>query len=607
MDIINKISLFLTKKVFAVLALLVTFYVLFRLPDALVIGSHTALIFPLGSLYHTRLLFDGLSVNPSLAGTLITPANSALIYPPGIYFINLIVGSVGGIFWALLVFQVSVGPLIYLLIRRVLPPLGAILLALLGTYYFTNVNWWAPDFIIQPLMLCGCLLVVSRGFRRGLPAYVFTVGQLVGLIIIFKHNIGTFFGILCGALLFLDSFQKPTANRHPGHLRFTLTLLAPCLLFGLIFYQRLLHLDETVFYILPYTLFWATFFSFIYKTGLIFNFARFARIILILFSSAIILPLGCFIYFGTVIGYERYFHSLFGMGFDFLPIWSYGIFNIIGAHVQWNGLKESYKSLVMLCFFSVPLLVNISNIIFIRLDLSRRPSCVTRHFTTFRTTAVGVMGAFMLFPLEGYHILQTKLFLFVFVLAWSVRRNLKGALVPFGYFLAVMLLPVIAAAVVKASSTPLPNSVFGSPAMQDFIGLPLRPEVAKELERQLSVIRRSVSGAPYYIIDSSGGTLIGLAVLEDNILPQYYIEMRRGMLTKEIVEAVTRDLDNRPFVIVNERDFVNRGDIGFDPLLAEIITYIDDHYSEVDAYITPEPKSPFSPQLMSFLVFRRDG
>ena len=59
------------------------------------------------------------------------------------------------------------------------------------------------------------------------------------------------------------------------------------------------------------------------------------------------------------------------------------------------------------------------------------------------------MAVFMFFPLEGYHILATKLFIFVFAAGYLVNRFAIRWVEPITCIAAITLLPVISYAIFK--------------------------------------------------------------------------------------------------------------------------------------------------------------
>ena len=119
------------------------FYILWHLSNLLILNSFTSAVFPLDSIYYgSKLLFSGMSINPELASTVLTVSNSTLDYPPGLFTLSNILGSVHNIFIFLAVIQLLVPFLIYHLIKKVSSNIIAFLIAILSVVYFTNINWW---------------------------------------------------------------------------------------------------------------------------------------------------------------------------------------------------------------------------------------------------------------------------------------------------------------------------------------------------------------------------------------------------------------------------------------------------------------------------------
>ena len=180
-------------------AALVFLYLLIHLPNVVAIKDYSSLVFPLASHYASSLLFSGGGVRDDLANTLVTASNAALIYPPGMYFAKLFQPSTASVFYALFALQLAVAPLLYRMLRAFTSPTVALLAASLGLFFFIRVNWVTPDFVIQPFMMIALLLLLPSERQSTVSLLRLVVaGVLTGIIMVFKHNIGVFFAILCG-------------------------------------------------------------------------------------------------------------------------------------------------------------------------------------------------------------------------------------------------------------------------------------------------------------------------------------------------------------------------------------------------------------------------
>jgi len=585
---------------------LVGLYLLAHLPNVIAVKDYTSLAFPLAAQYVSRLLFSGMAVRGDLADTLVTPANGALIYPPGIYFADLLLPDVASIFYLLFALQLAVAPLLYRMLRELTSPGVALLAAGLSVIFFVQSNWVAPDFLIQPFMIVA-LLVLLHALRGNTPrmAALVLAGMLAGLIAVFKHNVGVFFAILCGTLLFLNNFQLNDSPA-PSRGRWTaFVLLGGFFVFAMVFGLRILYWDELVFYLLPYILFWLMFAAFLRIAPLAFDAAAFMRQTAAFTVAALLLPATVFIAFGGVIGYAKYWHALFGMGLEFLHLWDHGIVGIIREqHLSFTSPAASLRSVVVALMFLAPLLVNSLAVGCLYVDSKTQPKTPAERLAHFRVGALGVMATFMFFPLEGYHILATKLFIYLWVGLFFLERCVPRAVSAVAAVSTLALVPVLLFALTRPVAMLRMEVASGIPEVQHVIGMPMQKDIAHELSNQVEVLRRATRAAPYFIIDPGNGTLIGLAAFVDPVLPQYYIEMRDGILNRAVTTAIKADIARRPFVVVNTADYARRNERATDPYLREILALIDQRYTPIDTYRPPDPKPASFQHLVGFTVFK---
>ena len=380
----NFIELNLERRTFWVYVFLTVFYCANYLPNIFaVLGGFPSINFPLDSLYiANNLLFPNSGLNPELAKTIISPSNASFIYPPGIYLLTKMLGNVGNIFIFLFMLQLTVPLLIFKLLRSVSSVSIAISCSLLATCFFVNPNCWSPDFIIQPIMLTVILLLmIGKGEENIIhPSTLAVIGSLSGLIIIIKHNIGVFFVIVCITLIFLKSlgFYDNKVNK-----RQMLFILLVCYFsLGVIFLSRVIYFDEVVFFLFPYFLFWGIVTCLMVKNGSFnLNVPKFFKGTLIFTSTSLVLPVSIFFWFGSVIGYARYWHSLFGMGFEYLPMWDIGIIRNLGFYWRdivkaknvnlFAQLRMDFALLARIGLHLLPFIVNcFKNLSWIRIKIS---------------------------------------------------------------------------------------------------------------------------------------------------------------------------------------------------------------------------------------------
>src|SRR3972149_7933399 len=388
--------IFMRRGLFAY-ALILGFYCLLRLPMVLVPLSYSSLVFPTASFYFSRLLFDGMTVRSDISRTIINPLDSVLIYPPGVYIISALANKVRDLFWVLFFAQLAVGPLFFSLMQKIVPRAVALVLALLSVYYFTKVDWWSPDFLIQPLMIVGFLMLFVTRHRRGAVFPLLLLGLIAGLIIVFKQNIGVFFFILCGTWFFLSAFRPSETPLRTTQMAAVGILIAGFFAFIPIIGIRFKYADEWLYYLASYAAFWMLFSFYLLRTPLQFEWRRFLKDSFVFSACALILPGLMFAVLGNVIGFSRYWDSLFGMGLKYLHFWDSGIAGIISRHIIFSGddvmvFINWYNSLLFFMLFLLPLAVNLLVVVGIG-KVVRNPSYSPfRSLMLFRVGSLGVMA-----------------------------------------------------------------------------------------------------------------------------------------------------------------------------------------------------------------------
>ena len=109
--------------------LLTLWFTLVNFPDQVLVRNYGAIAFPLESLVISKLLFAGHAIRPEIGATLIEASNAALIYPPGLYVLEMLLGSVRNMFLFLFAVQAAVPALLYRLFKAVTAPALAVLAA----------------------------------------------------------------------------------------------------------------------------------------------------------------------------------------------------------------------------------------------------------------------------------------------------------------------------------------------------------------------------------------------------------------------------------------------------------------------------------------------
>lgn len=607
----------LNKQHILIYVALILFYILVRLQDISVLLSFPGAIFPLNSIYiANNLLFLNDSLNAGLLDTVITPSNGSLIYPPGIYILTKFLGSVRNIYIFLFLGQVFVPLLIFNFLYRRHGRGIAMACSALSVCYLTNVNWWAPDFIIQPLMLTAILLMlvsIDDPVRKFKPYMLCVAGILSGTIMLLKHNIGLFFAILCITMIFFRS-QKEVSGKNEGISKLlSLLIVGGYLAFGVIFYFKTLYFDEVIFYLLPYLIFWIAI-GYCVARGDSFSLdiASLFKNVSIFVLSMLILPVSVFLWIGDAVGYGRYFHSLFGMGFDYLAIWDHGILGILKQYTSISSItniKAIYRNILSIIYsilFTMPLLVNSVGAVMFVCAIRYRTKLSVELKKYAEIISMGIIGMFMFYPLEGYHILSTKLFLFIFILSYILKPYIDKWRLPVAIVLITLIVPHVLNSFIKLAKLPQIATSYGSETLQRVIALPIEKRLSEELDKQVATIQRSVGGHKYYVLDSTGTTLTSLLAIVNNKYPQYYLEMRKGILNKEVIAAIKGDLTHVPYVIVNKNDFERyENNTLDDPYLSDLLAFTRDNFQPIDVYEAPkEWYQSAGHQALSFKVFK---
>lgn len=580
-------------------AILLAVYAAIRLPDVWVIDHFTTLIFPLNFFYFAKLLFSGIGVNPAIADTVIAPANASLIYPPGIYALSSLLGSVRNAFYFLFAIQALVPLLVFRLLYSVAPRLFAFSAAILVAFYCTSARSWYPDYIIQPLM-AGILVFMLRDSPLR-PLQLVVCGLAGGLIVVFKHNIGIFFAVLCGTLIFFRSCSFSAAraeSRLPAYF-----LLSGFFAFGVVFLARLPHWDETVFYLVPYFAFWGRIAYLFHKGGLHLDSTEFARLGFLYGVSTLVLPVFVFVQFGEVIGFKRYWHSLFGMGFEHIALWDKGIWQIARAYSNFSGFWASYNSAVLLAALVGPFFINLAAVGTL---FGAGAEDDQRRLQRIAAVSVGVMAVFMLFPLEDHKIAVAKSFVFIYVLAALLRNATSRSWSVLGVAALVMLLPVAATTWRGLKTMTGVPAVAGTSPLQKVIGLPVHTDIARELEAQVTVLRRATRGEAYFVLTSPTYNLLTLPILVDNGRPQYYVRFDSEAISRDVIRETVAALGKVSYVVVaggDYRDFLAGNSV--DAAFRELMSYVAREFVVADEFAGPAKDSLATRHIDGFVVFEK--
>lgn len=531
-------------------------YVVFHLPSVLLVQSIQAIQYPLEAIYISRSMFDGLGLSRELATAAAIPANVGIFYGPLNYLFSLWLGTVQHLFWFGFVVQAFVPILAYRLLSTVTSKLNAFLVAVLLVAVSIRVQWWSPDFLAQPLLLA-LLYFWSKGGNQVGALRIVALGLLTAAIGMLKYHEGLILmTAIGGGLMF-----RLAVSDGPRRISNFVDILIVTLCFStvvVIFAKNFLHIDEWLYYTLPGIVLIVSIYYLLSKhnASVLTNPATVGALFLYT-AAALSLPVLSFAMFGSQFGYSKYFYATFKMGLEFLPVWDFGIIGLIRDHI---GIRSGIARLAAVSMLiAIPLMVNI----FIVSKLARVVSNSAFSFVAKREAmavgSISVLGIYMLYPMESYHILVSKLGLFIFALLYfmgkipSVTKWLPVVLI-------VLLIPISGLQMSKWWELRELNNNDLTPSVEvkSVVGIALAKPLSSELARQIEIINANVSsGCSYYVVDSSGGSLIGLAAIAPNGIKQVYIDLRPGLLNTTAIDLVNNQLESVDFALLRKKDMDN--------------------------------------------------
>lgn len=531
------------------LALLLT-YVALHLPGVLLVKSISAIQYPLEAIYISRTMFDGLGLSKELVTAAAIPSNVGLFYGPLNYLLSLWLGAVQHLFWFSFAVQAFVPVFAYRLLSTVTSKLNAFLIAVFLVAVTIQVQWWSPDFLIQPLLLALLYLWSKDGDQVGARRIV-AIGLLIAVIGTLKYHEGLILMTAIGGGLMFRLAVSDAPRRISNFIDTLIVTL--CFSTVVVFFTKhFLFVDEWLYYTFPsIALIFSIYYLLSKHNARVLTNPKTVRTLLIYAIAALSLPALSFTMFGGEFGYSKYFYATFQMGLNFLPVWDIGIVALIlREHI--GILHKAFMSAML----AIPFIVNTFIVVRLANTVSNSAIAFIAKREAVAVGSIPVLGIYALYPLEGYHILISKLGLFIFPLLYftgripSVKKRLSIVLV-------VLLVPLLGYKITQRwDLRALNNNDLASPAeVESVVGIPLAKPLARELARQVETIKGNVpSGCSYYAVDASGGGIIGLATIVPNGIKQPYIDMRPGFLDGASVDIINNQLTSVDFVLLRKKD-----------------------------------------------------
>lgn len=594
-------------RTFLLVSSLVVFYLACRLPELTRVDSYWRVIYPIVSTYLPRNLFG--PGGAGLAHEVISPANVVLMYPPLTYYLTSWVQRLSDLLALTFLLQVAVPVLAFLLFRTVTSTLLAWLIGLVSACYWTFVMPH-PDYTLQPLMLLATYLLVKNdwGVTSSNPWRMLLPGLLTGLVILLKHNAGLAFACISASVLLFASVTETERTRALPSRRWpVIAILVPYAVVGILLPRRELHVSDFLYYLFPYFAYLGAVAAWAWPRAVAVRWKAFLGPAAVFLGAAAVLPIAAFLHVGSAIGYRRYLHALFGLGFEYLPAWDVGVLTLMRSHVRLRlatlgDLLGFAGMATVLAFYAVPFAAGAAGVIRV-LRLRNRPGGAPPPGLVLGYGALAVFSVLVLFPLEDYRNLHTRVFLSLFgflactaaVMARSAR--LRSA---FAAFLLVAVMYGMWAAR-GAWAAWRDDAALATPELREVIDVPVNPALAEDLDGQAQAIKRLVGSNEFYLIHFGGMEMAPLLLLNPPDSRQYYIETRESFLSEETTQAIIRALRQREYVVVESAAYRRGGSVAADgPFSRRIVGFLRENFDEVGAY---EPRNGVS-GVYGFVVLR---
>lgn len=548
----------------------------------------------------TNLLFDGpLHINPELLNVPVTPSVAAWLYPPGLCTLINITYSIFGfqltnVNIVLMILQILTVILAFFTFKAVMNRFLAFILSLFILAYSTQIATLA-DYLLQPfliLVFAIFLYYYHKSSAKPKPFTLITLGILVALISFIKQNTGITLFIVLSSYMLFSSLKFDTNNKDTSKISKILVPIVVIIyvIFGLVFLFMQRTIITSLYYLIPLGLFLLSFIYYrLFKNKNIYlnakeflrNFAFFVVPFLIVISA-------WFIWFGTTVGFSRYIHSLYGMYREYPGIFDVGIVSLLQRHFHFYGfdtltsIGSTIYSLFYTCLIFIPFIAAFISAILISFHLIKNNLEKIRKYIGL--SILGIMGIFILYPLESGHNIVTRIFIFLLILffIWSkttlfTKRNIIIVFTLLTIFLVPIFYTHINAslAVNKEDYTQI----------SDTVNIKVPRELAAEINRATNLIDTTTENNKYYVIDSYAKLHIYYPLTNVHQM-NYFMEMRPGILNKEITSEIVKTISDYQYLVVNKEQYdMFLNGISYNPDLDELFYYIEGNYEIKEVFI----------------------
>ena len=548
----------------------------------------------------TNTLFDGpLHINQELKNVPVTPSVALWCIPPGLYTLinttyNIFGFKITNVNIVFLILQIFAVVLAFFAFRKILNTFASFVLSLFILVFTAEIAVLA-DFVILPLLILVFAILFyyyHKADAKPAPLVLIFLGVLVGLVTFFKHNTGIMLFLALSSYIFFTSLQFDTQDKNKSKVSL---ILAPIivvihLIFGLVFLFQIGSIITSLYYLLPFILFFLAFIYYILfkNKNVSLKLREFFKNYAFFTASFIAIVAIWFIWFGLTVGFSRYLHSLYGMYSGFTGIWDVGIGALFTRTFDYQGISSlsafsnTIYSLFSACLIFVPFIAALISAAVISFNLIKNNLGSIKKYLGI--CILGIMGIFFLYPLESVNILVSRLFLFVFILfLFGLQLKLftkRNALILFSLLL-VFMVPLLFNNISDGISAAKGDYI----QISEKVNVKVRSELAREIKRAIDLIHITTEKNKYYVIDSYSVLYIYYYLTDVN-QKNYFIEMRPGILDKKVTTEIVKTVADYQYLVVNKQqydDFISG--VSYNPDLDELFNYIKENYEIMNAFI----------------------
>lgn len=507
-----------------------------------------------------------LSLNKDI--TNVVPCESMpLCYPPGIYFITKIISlakdSQLTMHIFILLLQIITVIFGYISLRKVSNRIISISITIFLIFYAASITV-VVDIFIQPLLIIIIFLLLSFN-ETNKNINLLLIGMLTGIIFFIRQNVGLFLTNAVITWLFISSisFGKREINNNRWFL-WVITVIY--LILGFVVFKIINNIDDKIWYVLCYLMFWLIFLYFIYqRKDMGINLYDFIKKVG-LFLAPLILILGYWFYtFGSIVGIKNYLYIQFLMPFEFIKAFEYNLtFHLKIAYNEFvqgiisGTIRSLYNGFISLMnwgvLFLIPFVFSCFSVGYICIQIVHRKQ---PNILDLQMASLPAAGMLMFYPIESFWIVSTKLIIFFIPFAYFLSKlcnQNKKILYLISLLVLLVSFPFLVAKIGKNVYSSCSGKYASYIALSDNMNVNLPPDKAEELKKAINLIKKTVGQSKFYIFDSFTDLEMYYNLVNYKH-KNYYIFLRRDALNNEAIEDIVKRLEDYPFILINQMDY----------------------------------------------------